>query len=448
ILATHVGPELADQLQAIGAFLTAEKAGKLKKSVEQTGTSFGNLLVDNLGGDQIPAAIDEIIAKSGISFDELADKLTMLFEGNKIGADFYTSAIAGAVDIFHDDLPAAIGVSALALASFTDDGVFSLSTFQEKLAETTGVFSTIGEAAVEALRNSSSGEEAARIFGEQLQQGLEDLAVDRFIATFLDEQLFAGIDLSDGLGADEIATLTERVAGARGELEALRTALAETDTIAGQTGDTLSAVAQSAVAIFDQISFNAVSTLRSVVGQVFSASSEFSVVRFAPGAAAALGRTLGKDLGAALREEIATSVTDAIQDAIIQVAIQDAILTPFKEALSALAKEAFADGILTPDEIARIVDLGQVAADAATGTAQAIAPILEQIERGGEAIAHNFELGADAFQGINLNPLLAQAEQFRNIIESTQPPTLPPPSAPISPAPAGFAAGGFVPGPG
>ena len=51
ILEKNIGPELSKQLTALGTFLTADQAQKLGKSVEQTGTTFGNLLLDNLGLD-------------------------------------------------------------------------------------------------------------------------------------------------------------------------------------------------------------------------------------------------------------------------------------------------------------------------------------------------------------------------------------------------------------
>lgn len=219
VLTEKAGPELARQLQALGTALTAESAKKEGKSIEQTGTTFGNLLIANLGIDAIPDAIAEIVQKGGITFEGLTDRLSSVFKEGAISADFYTDTIKGAVDLFYGDLPAAINVAALAMKSFSEDGVFDAEKFKKAVADTTSVFDLVAQSAVDAIRNSKSGEEAAKVFVEGLAKGLQDLALTAFLTDFVNNRLFEGIDLSDGLDSTEIETLRIRVRDAREEAD-------------------------------------------------------------------------------------------------------------------------------------------------------------------------------------------------------------------------------------
>lgn len=221
ILTTKAGPELARQLQALGTAITADQAIKLGKAVEQTGTTFGTLLLDNLGVDRIPGAIAEIVQKAEINFAGLTDKLTEVFEKQKISAEFYNDTILGAVDIFFGDLPEAIGVSKIALASFTEEGIFSLEEFQASVEEATSTFDLIGQSFANALLNGEDGIAAARLFGEGLQAGLLELAQSRWLKDFIENRLFEGIDLSDGLDSAEIEILKQRTADAKVEFDNL-----------------------------------------------------------------------------------------------------------------------------------------------------------------------------------------------------------------------------------
>lgn len=241
ILIEKNGPELAKQLQALGTFLTADAALKNNKSVEQAATTFGNMLSDALLVSDLPAAIQEIVEKGKITLVDLTNKLTKVFQDGKISADFYKTAIAGAVDIFSTDLPEAIHVSSIALKSFSADGIFELDTFQKKTKEAMDQYSLIVQTAFDAISTSKSGEEAARMFGEGLQKGLAQLALQTFIQDFVDNQLFKGIDLSDGLDSGEIALLTERIRQARIEADALTTAMGG---VTNSTQDLIDKIAQ------------------------------------------------------------------------------------------------------------------------------------------------------------------------------------------------------------
>lgn len=253
VLADKVGPDIGKQLQALGVAITADQAIKLGKSVEQTGTTFGNMLIDNLGIDDIPDAIAEIVDKAGFSFEGLTDKLTEVFEKSKVSSDFYTDAIEGAVSLFFSDLPEAINVSKIALESFTDDGIFSLSAFQDRLEEVTGTFDVVAQAFADAILNSHSGTEAAELFGAQLKEGLNNLALDAFIKDFIDNRLFAGIDLSDGLDSSEIELLTERTRQAREAIDHLRTAFDNLDDSANNVKKTASELVDEILALNQQL---------------------------------------------------------------------------------------------------------------------------------------------------------------------------------------------------
>jgi hypothetical protein len=218
VLTDKAGPELAKQLQALGTFLTADQAQELGKSLEQTGTTFGNLLIDNLGLEAIPEAIDEIISKAGIDFTDIVEKLNSVFQHGAISAEFYKGAIMGAVDIFTQDLPSAINVSAIAMASFTDDGIFSLTMFQEKLEEAVSNFELIGEAfgsqIISGLEQGLDPTAAGQAFEDFMREAIAKAAIAKLVADELDP-ILANLDLSQPLSEDDLAFL-------RGEFERLR----------------------------------------------------------------------------------------------------------------------------------------------------------------------------------------------------------------------------------
>lgn len=249
ILTDKAGPEIAKQLQALGTAITAAQAIKLGKSLEQTGTTFGNMLLDNLGLDEIPAAIAEIVQKGDFTFANLTTKLTEVFQKNKIGVDFYKDTIQGAVDLFYGDLPEAIHASAIALKSFTD-GAFDVKKFEENLEDATNVFNLVIQSFRDAIANSDTGTQAAELFGAQLKAGLEALAIEAYLTQFIDEKLFAGIDLGNGLDSSEIELLTARTKEARIAVESLRDAFAGTatnaDTLVARIRDLQAAIQEIA----------------------------------------------------------------------------------------------------------------------------------------------------------------------------------------------------------
>ena len=128
--------ELQDQLVSLGTAVTADMARDLGKSLEQTGTTFANMIIDNFGGDEekISAFIADLVEKAEIEFGGLTEELSKAFRLGEIGAEHYTQAIEGAASIFFTELPDAIDVAKIALDSFVD-GIFDLEVFEAKLTD-------------------------------------------------------------------------------------------------------------------------------------------------------------------------------------------------------------------------------------------------------------------------------------------------------------------------
>lgn len=227
ILTDKVGPELARQLQALGTFITADMAIKLGKSLEQTGTTFGNMLIANLGIERIPEAMEEIIQKSGISFGALVEKLSEVFKEGAISAEFYEGAIRGAVDLFFKDFPASIDVAKLAMESFTEEGVFDLEVFVKKFEKILENVAILGMATGKALTDSfadalsaeEAGANAREAFLELVKEALRAQLVQKFIEDLMDT-LFEGIDLTEpiDLSSEAMQELADRVGIAAEEL--------------------------------------------------------------------------------------------------------------------------------------------------------------------------------------------------------------------------------------
>lgn len=226
ILQEKVGPELAKQAQALGTFITADLALDKGKPVEQTATTFGNLIKAGLqkaGKDSqkdFQDALSEIVAKGQISLEGVTGKLSEVFKKGAISKEFYRDAIQGAVSLFSHDLPAAINVSAIALQSFSEDGIFSLEKFTARVQDATTLFQGIGQAAIDALLSPLADADALKQFDDALKHIERELLTSRFLEGF-QKQLFEGVDLSDGLGADEAEKLRARLAAGRQELHAL-----------------------------------------------------------------------------------------------------------------------------------------------------------------------------------------------------------------------------------
>lgn len=220
LLREKAGPELARQLLALGTFITSAAAIDKNKSVEQTGTTFGNLLIANLGIDRIPAAIDEIVQKAGISFDDLVTRLNQLRINEEISKEFTGEALLGAIDLFYGDLPDAIGVASIALRNFREDGTLDLEAFNEELEASIQLFQSLVSEIPDFLLTTIRLDKEE--FEKELEDFLKDLERSAILTRFFNEAfftgLFEGIDLSDGIGEEEADQLASRLRIAREEL--------------------------------------------------------------------------------------------------------------------------------------------------------------------------------------------------------------------------------------
>lgn len=251
ILTQKIGPELAKQLQALGVAITADQAMKLDKSVEQTGTTFGNMLVDNLGIEEIPAAIEEIVSKGDFTFENLTDKLTEVFDKKAISAEFYKDTIQGAVDIFYGDFPEAIHASDLALQSFDETGKFVLETFtgllEEAMTRVNALGSALGQSLAEGIASGQTREEVEASFEKLFKDALRNAIIDKFIADTLTDML-KDVDLSKpiDLTSESFTNLKGKVGDAYDRLQALLGA-------AGLLPETLDESVESADNLVDKI---------------------------------------------------------------------------------------------------------------------------------------------------------------------------------------------------
>jgi tape measure domain-containing protein len=222
ILREKVGPELAKEAQALGVLITADLALDKGKPVEQTATTFGNMIKAGLqkaGKDSqadFQAALEEIVSKGQLSFEAVTDKLTEVFKRKGISEEFYRAGIEGAIRLFTHDLPAGLDVAALAMKSFTDDGIFSLTKFKDLLAKAVEQTEALGNAFTQALSqgiaSGQSREEVEKAFASLFKDALRSSIVQKFLA---DEvlKLFKDIDLTKpiDLSSSAFATLKERV---------------------------------------------------------------------------------------------------------------------------------------------------------------------------------------------------------------------------------------------
>jgi hypothetical protein len=313
ILKDKAGPELAKQLQALGTFLTADQASKLGKSVEQTGTTFGTLLIANLGIDRIPAAIDEIVQKGQISFAGLMDKLTSVFQAGKISADFYRASIEGAISLFTKDLPVGIDVAQLALDSFTKDSIFSLQLFQDKLTAVVQSAKDISDALTNAITQGIAGNqsrvEVELAFKANLQQVIRDALVAKTIAEGLAD-VFKDIDLSKPLDPATVDILTGRVGVLYDNVHAV---LDAANALPGAFADAADEAAHTSAALA-QAAMNA-TDIANKQGDGFA-----DAIRSAASSAIQDGiknGASGADIGAAFTESLHASIADAITNAVI-----------------------------------------------------------------------------------------------------------------------------------
>lgn len=262
VLTDKAGPEIAKQLQALGTFITADSAREKGKNLEQTGTTFGNLLIANLGIDRIPAAIDEIIQKGNINFEGLVEKLNSAFKGGAIGLEFYKGAIEGAISLFNKDLPAGIDIAKLAVKSFADDGSLSLEKFKDNLekavAQANAGGTAFAQSIADGLNSAQSRAEVEKSFEKLFREGLRNALIQKFQADTL-KTLFEGMDLTEpiDLSSEAFGKLKERVGGAYERLqELLKAAGLMPEQVAGnvdKTTDSFDTLSQKISEIQDKI---------------------------------------------------------------------------------------------------------------------------------------------------------------------------------------------------
>lgn len=224
ILRQKTGPELARELSAIGAVLTAEEAKKLGKSAEQTATTFGNLLAANLGTDSatLNNALNEITEKAGLTFESVVTKLNQMVKDSQVSLEFYQEAIAGTISLFND-LPKAIDATKLAAKSMSAEGVLDLEKFRKELEKATSQYEAIAGAFASSLdkriAENLTGSETKEAFLLVVKDSLRNAAIARFIEEEL-PKLFEGIDLTEpiNLSSEAMQKLAEKVGIAADQL--------------------------------------------------------------------------------------------------------------------------------------------------------------------------------------------------------------------------------------
>lgn len=229
ILTDKVGPDLAKQLQAVGIFVTKDLAGDLDKDLEQTATTFGNLLVANLGEKAIPAALADIIDKAGIGFADVVSAMNEAFQAGQIGIEFYKGALEGAISLFLTDLPAAIDASRLANESLTEEGILDLDRFQKKVEDNVAAYNLLKSAIEDALRvrfesEDATGEDVAAAFKETIITAIADAVVEGFIEGFIRAALAEG-PIAEALG--KVTDLINKYVKGEIDLDTFRVELTE-----------------------------------------------------------------------------------------------------------------------------------------------------------------------------------------------------------------------------
>jgi len=348
ILTDTAGPELARQLQALGTFVTADQAKKLGKPVEQTGTTFGNMLLDNLGVEKIPAVIKDIVSKANINLAGLVTSLNDLFKSSRISQDYYQQTILGAVSIFTTDLPDAIKHtidSVEELQQFFKDGVFDLQAFQDNIKAQMTAFQSIGEAFTTALSdgitNAQSKTQVEDAFQELLQESIRKQLVDKFIADNVTD-LFKDIDLSKPLDASSEAmkTLRDRTGDMYDKLIAVLDAAGVLPAAFKKAAD----AAQPPD--FAQQAKDATDKALAAAGDFGSAVSQAVSDGLKKGAEA--GATEA-DVAAAFQTSLNTAIADSITNAVIQgfvnAALAEGALGPALKQITDLINQFIASNI-------------------------------------------------------------------------------------------------------
>jgi hypothetical protein len=432
-----VAKELDKQLLAVGALVTQEQASKLGKPLAQTATTFANLITANLKdpGD-ISKFLDSTVEKMHITLESLITALNSSVESGALSVDMYKNAVEGAVSLFSKDLPEAMNVAKLEADSFGTDGVFSLETFNKKVEESAARVSAFGQAVGDAFTTGiEQGLDPAQVgaaFEKTFKEGIAQAFVAQQVADTI-KQASAGIDFSKPFDPNDPALEKAKQlieTNYSNTVSWLRAAGLLPDAF-NDTADAVDKVteaekdaskeAEKLAGIISGNVENAVNDALKVVREYKTKRDALLADKDKPlkekaQALADLGPS--PELGEQIRTNIADSVTQGLQDAFIQGAITDAILTPFKERLTAYTKEALSDGFLSPEELAHIGQLGKDAASAAGQAAEAIGPAFAQADEVGKSIKGDAAITADSFQGITLQPVVVQSDQIRTNMEA------------------------------
>lgn len=186
-----VAQGLDKQLLAIGITVTKGQAEKLGKSLEQTGFTFANMIVDNLGGDatKISAFIKDLVSKADLNFDNVAQAITDAFNTHAIGLETFQAALAGTVSLFLNDYPKAVNVARLATESFTADGTFNLDTFKQKLEDNKAAVDQLKQAISQPIAQGGTGQltqiEVSKQTKDNIISSIRDAVTQGFITGFI-----------------------------------------------------------------------------------------------------------------------------------------------------------------------------------------------------------------------------------------------------------------------
>lgn len=376
ILTEHAGPELARQFQAVGAFVTAEQAKKLGKPLEQTATTFGNMIVANLGDDaDLQGALNEIVSKAQITFEGLVTALNSAFEENAVGAEFYKDAILGTVDLFTQDLPKGINASKIALKSFTDDGIFSLSQFETSLSAIVNQIAGTQQAVASLISAGlSSGMSAGDLGNQFATDTLPNVLREGLINSLLGEKLptlFEGLDLSAPIaaGSAEAETLKTRVQEiyqsildmleAAGLLPESFKEVDESVALAAKNLEKAKAAANNLTEAFRRTGSTLASKMLDSLrnGKVLDQSELFATVQ----------------------QGMAEAVLNGIIEGLVNTAIIDPIIETLFGPVHDAMVSALSDGVLSAEEIATLLAAGSAAMAAVPDALAAGAQIWSQI---------------------------------------------------------------------
>lgn len=440
ILTTKAGPELSKQLQAIGTFLTADSAKKLDKSLEQTGTTFGNMLIANLGVDKVPAALAEIVEKAQITLPDVVEKLNKAFTKGRISEPFFKDAITGAVSLFTADLPKAIHASDIALRSFAEDGTFDLAHFTAEVEAAQGRMAGFGEI-IGTLFNEGlkKGINADTILDE-LDTMFDDLLRQAIIMEQIQKTVRQASELIDfsrpfeeqeealekarqliknnyaqtlewlknaGLlpeaftdGADALRDMDNRLEDATQQTEKWR------EVLNGIVSGPIKALSASSIRDLFKVDPNRPVPLTGKTSNPFDP-------RFDPKTLTTTNTFVGQDL----RAKIAEGFQQGLVDALIQKALIEPLLAPLGDLLEAKMSQAMSDGILTGAELADLQQIANKGADIAEAVLNGLAPTIDDIGQGAKDIKLGITSGADAFNDININRLTDMSRQVRDDFE-------------------------------